>query len=111
MDSNQFMTLLMAQLTNQNPLEPLKDSEMLSQFAQLNSVETLRSIKTLMSNTASSNQTGYAASLLGKTVTAARSDGRALQGVVTEISIEAGRIFVHVGNEYALLSDVIQIKE
>ena len=33
--SAQFMQILMAQLTHQNPLEPMKDSEMMSQFAQL----------------------------------------------------------------------------
>jgi len=109
-DSNQFLTLLMVQLTHQNPLEPLKDSEMLSQFAQLNSVEELRNIRTLMNDTASANQTGYAASLIGKSITAGLSNGKALEGVVTSVTIEAGVVYVHVGEEQALLSDVVEIK-
>jgi flagellar basal-body rod modification protein FlgD len=109
-DTNQFLTLLMAQLTNQNPLEPLKDSEMLSQFAQLNSVEELRSIHTLLTDTASANQTGYAASLIGKTITANRASDEDLSGVVTSITVEAGKVYVHVGKEVAMLSDVVEIK-
>jgi flagellar basal-body rod modification protein FlgD len=109
-DSNQFMALLMAQLTHQNPLEPLKDSEMLSQFAQLNSVQELSNIRTLMTQSASANQTGYAASLIGKSIRAALSDGSSLQGIVSGISIESGKVFVQVGDKQALLSDVTEIK-
>ena len=109
-DSNQFLSLLMAQLTHQNPLEPLKDAEMLSQFAQLNSVEELKNIRTLMSDAATSNQTGYAASLIGKNICAATSSTTTLEGLVTGITMESGKVYVHVGEEQALLSDVIEIK-
>lgn len=110
-DSNQFLTLLMTQLTHQNPLEPLKDSEMLSQFAQLNSVEELKNIHTLMANSAAANQTGYAASLIGKSIRAALSDGTSLEGAVTSVTIEATKVYVHIGEQRALLSDVVEIKD
>jgi len=106
-----FMLMLLAQLSNQNPLEPLKDSEMLSQFAQLNSVQQLQGIQTLMGQVASANQTGYAASLIGKTITANLDDGKTLAGVVTGITLEAGKIFVHVGDQKAPLNSVVEIKD
>ncbi len=109
--TNNFMLMLLAQLTNQNPLEPLKDSEMLSQFAQLNSVQELQTIHSLMDQMASANQTGYAASLIGKTVRAALDNGKSLEGVVDGITFEAGKIYVHVGEEKALLGSVVEIKE
>jgi flagellar basal-body rod modification protein FlgD len=109
--TNDFMLMLLAQLTNQNPLEPLKDSEMLSQFAQLNSVQELQTIHALMDQMASANQTGYAASLIGKTIRANLTSGKSLDGVVTGITMEAGKVYVHVGEEKALLSDVVEIKE
>ena len=110
-DSNQFLTLLMAQLTHQNPLEPLKDAEMLSQFAQLNSVEELKNIRTLMSDSAAANQTGYAASLIGKTITAAIDSTQTLQGIVTGVTVDGGKVYVQVGNDQALLSSVVEIKD
>ena len=110
-DSNQFFTLLMAQLTHQNPMEPLKDSEMLNQFAQLNSVDELKNIRTLMMEVATANQTGYAASLIGKPIKAALANGKSLEGVVNGITMEAGKVYVHVGNEKALLSEVVEIKD
>jgi flagellar basal-body rod modification protein FlgD len=110
MDSNQFLTLLMAQLTHQNPMEPLKDSEMLGQFAQLNSVEELRNIRSLLSGSTSSDQIGYAASLIGKTIKATRAGDDDLAGVVTSITVESGKVYVHVGKQEALLDDVVEIK-
>ena len=32
LDSSQFMQILLAQLTHQNPLEPMDNAEMMSQF-------------------------------------------------------------------------------
>jgi len=42
--NSQFMLILLAQLRNQNPLEPLDDTAMISQIAQLNSLEQLQQI-------------------------------------------------------------------
>lgn len=43
-DTDTFMKLLLAELKNQDPLEPMKNSEMLGQMAQLNSLQQLTSI-------------------------------------------------------------------
>lgn len=43
-DTDTFMALLLAELKNQDPLEPMKNSEMLGQMAQLNSLQQLTSI-------------------------------------------------------------------
>ena len=40
-DKNQFLLLLVSQLKNQNPLEPLKDTEFVTQLATFSSLEQL----------------------------------------------------------------------
>ncbi len=42
--SDQFMKLLLAQLRNQNPLEPMNNSEFMGQMTQLNSLQELTKI-------------------------------------------------------------------
>jgi flagellar basal-body rod modification protein FlgD len=44
MDGGEFMMILLAQLRNQNPLEPMDDKEMIAQMAQLNSLQELQKI-------------------------------------------------------------------
>ena len=43
-DVNTFMTLLVAQLKNQDPLEPQQGAEFVAQLAQFNSLEQLINI-------------------------------------------------------------------
>ncbi|MFZ5808672.1 MAG: flagellar hook assembly protein FlgD [Chloroflexota bacterium] len=43
-DANAFMAILLAQLRNQNPLEPMDDKELVAQMTQLNSLEELKKI-------------------------------------------------------------------
>ena len=105
-----FMTLLLTQLTHQNPLEPMKDAEMMSQYSQLNSLQELQKISTSMTALTSGNQIGYAASMIGKVAKVAKDDGTSLNGTVTAVTIEAGKVFLHIGGESAPLSNVTEIK-
>jgi flagellar basal-body rod modification protein FlgD len=108
--SNDFMLLLLAQMTHQNPLEPLKDSEMMSQYAQLNSVQQLQSINSALSQMMAFNQTSYAASLIGKVAKVAKDDGNTLEGEVSGVTVESGKIYIQIGEEKAPLSNVVEIK-
>jgi len=110
LDSSQFMEILMAQLTHQNPLEPMNNAEMMSQFSQLNSLQELRDIHTAMDKLSASNQVMYLASLIGKTVKVNRPDGNILEGVVSEVITEKDNPQLLIGNEKAPLSDVIDVK-
>jgi flagellar basal-body rod modification protein FlgD len=110
MDSNQFMQILMAQLTHQNPLEPMDNAEMMSQFSQLNSLQELREIHTGMDNLSASNQVIYLSSLIGKTVKVNRTDGKVVEGVVEGVVIEKDNPQLRIGNEEYPLDDVIEIE-
>lgn len=68
---NQFLTLLTAQLQNQDPLNPLENTELTSQLAQINTVsgiagisEKITSLMTALNN----NQGIQAASIIGKNI-------------------------------------------
>jgi len=108
-DSSQFMQLLLTQLTHQNPLEPMNNAEMMSQFAQLNSLQELRDIHTAMDGVASSNQTSYAANLVGKTVKINSTDGSPVEGVVTGAVLEKNNYQLRIGDKTYALSDLLEV--
>lgn len=110
LDSNQFMQILMAQLTHQNPLEPMDSNEMMSQFSQLNSLQELRDIHSAMDKVSASNQTNYLASLIGKTVKVNRPDGKFLEGVVDGVLVDGDTPQILIGSETVDLTDVLEIK-
>lgn len=110
LDSDQFMQILMAQLTHQNPLEPMDNSEMMSQFSQLNSLQELKEIHAGMDKLSASNQVMYLASLIGKTVKANRTDGKIIEGVVESVVTENNNPQLRIGDEDVSLDDVIEVQ-
>jgi flagellar hook assembly protein FlgD len=64
-----YMKLLVTQLQNQNPLEPLNNNEMASQLAQFSSLQQLESMRLSFADVLITINRSYANSLLGKNVT------------------------------------------
>lgn len=68
---NEFLELLVAQLNNQNPLEPQNNGDFIAQLAQFSTVEGVERLNGSMENILSgyqSSQALQAASLVGRTV-------------------------------------------
>lgn len=90
-DSEQrFLKLLVTQLNNQDPLNPMQNAELTSQLAQMSTVSGIEKMNTtlssLMSQTTSS-QVMQAASLIGTTVLAPGSSVTAGEGA-TPFAVE-----------------------
>lgn len=64
-----YMTLLITQLRNQNPLEPMNNQEMASQLTLFSQLEQLESMKVSFANVLATTNRNYAHSLLGRNVT------------------------------------------
>ena len=68
---NQFMTLLVTQLQNQDPLNPMDNAQITSQMAQLSTVTGINQLNTTLQSLMSAyqaNQSVQAASMIGKNV-------------------------------------------
>ena len=68
---NRFLSLLVAQMKNQDPLNPLDNAQVTSQMAQLSTVQGIENMNSSLQAMAASlgaNQMSQAASLIGRTV-------------------------------------------
>ncbi|MFP4592710.1 flagellar hook assembly protein FlgD [Ralstonia sp.] len=70
---NTFMKLLVTQLQNQDPLNPMDNSQMTAQLAQINTVSGIQNLNTTMTNLASQSAASQGAALIGRTVQAPSS--------------------------------------
>jgi flagellar basal-body rod modification protein FlgD len=103
-DQDKFMTLLITQLKNQDPLNPLDNAQVTSQLAQLNTVtginklnDTLETLKTDLA----SSQSAQAVNMINHGVLAAGtsmqvSEGKAIFGV--EVGSFADQVQVDIKN-------------
>lgn len=63
-----FLKLLMAQLTHQDPMEPMDNSQFIAQMAQFSSLEQMYNVSNGFNKMASIMQSNEAAGTLGKMV-------------------------------------------
>jgi len=111
-----YMSLLVTQLQNQNPLDPMDNQEMASQLAQFNQLQQLETLNTSFSGMLESAQRSYASSLIGKEVSYAATleDGttETVTGQVTEVTLgKDSEIVLTVGDQTVSLSDVTSIRD
>lgn len=110
-----YMRLLVTQLQNQNPLEPMDNSEMAAQLAQFSQLAQLESMNSNFAEVLDTTRRNYAASLIGKEVSfvgeTVSGETDVISGVVEQIfnNVE-GEIVLSTGNHTLGLSDVISIK-
>ncbi|MFQ6035760.1 MAG: flagellar hook assembly protein FlgD [Sedimentisphaerales bacterium] len=111
-----YMRLLIAQLQNQNPLEPLDNNEMASQLAQFSQLQQLETMNHSFAKVLTSAERTYAASLLGKQVSfLAETETGALDtqnGTVEQVYNNVDEeISLVVGNHIIRLEDVLSVKK
>lgn len=111
-----YMKLLVTQLRNQNPMEPLDNKDMAAQLAQFSQLQQMENLNSSFSRVLDSVQRSYASSLIGKHVSfqAIGEDGglESNSGVVEEVNVAgAGNIILTVDNQRVTLADVTSIRD
>ena len=106
-NSDTFLSLLVAEMTNQDPLEPTSNTEFVSQMAQFTQLSYAQDSSTYA-------KANYAASLVGKTATATKMDGAeqvTKTGVVESVTKSGKTYIVNIGGESFDISKVTGVKE
>jgi flagellar basal-body rod modification protein FlgD len=120
---DQFLKILITQLQNQDPMQPLEDKEFIAQMAQFSSVEQLVNISGQL-NTMNMSL-GNVSGLIGKQATwmqdtsdgsneyaldgSTTSDGAYLKGIVDAIVVRSGVQYAKIGSNEVPITDIVQI--
>lgn len=106
---DQFLKILITQLQNQDPMQPMEDKEFIAQMAQFTSVEQLMNISTQL--TAMNQSLGSVSGLIGKDITWTDTATQLPKtGNVESIVVSNGIQYAVVGNERIALTDITQIQ-
>lgn len=88
LDIDSFLTLLISELQNQDPLDPMDNSEMVAQIGQIREIGATDQLTSTLGNLASSQELVTASSLIGKSVNGLDIDGTPVEGTVDKITVE-----------------------
>ena len=110
LDQEDFLKLLVAQMTTQDPLNPTKDTEFAAQMAQFTSLEQTRSMSSEISKMRMEQEFLQANDLLGRIVVLQNiSDNSTVQGLVSAVTVEEGTPKIKVGEKVYTLDQVVGV--
>ncbi|MDL2220240.1 hypothetical protein LJC55_01085 [Eubacteriales bacterium OttesenSCG-928-N14] len=106
---DEFLQLLVMQLANQNPLEPVSDTDFIAQMAQFSALEQMTSLN-------SSFNSGQAQQYIGKTVIVetqadAFSEPELVKGKVTGVLYQGGKNYIMMGDLAFETTSIVGIVE
>ncbi|MFD0587581.1 flagellar hook capping FlgD N-terminal domain-containing protein [Paenibacillus sp. GCM10027627] len=110
---DQFLSILVTQLRNQDPMQPMQDKEFIAQMAQFTSVEQLMNMSGEMA--LMRNSIGSASSLIGKWAEWSEYDENGqvtqLHGQVDSILSKDGLLYAKIGDKEVALDYLTSISE
>jgi flagellar basal-body rod modification protein FlgD len=95
-----FLNLLVIQLKNQDPLEPMKNEEFIAQLAQFNSLEQMINLNKSFDSMLALQSLSSASSFIGREVAWYGEDGEQMSGTVLEVELDSGIPLLNVEGQY-----------
>src|SRR3954467_7248288 len=95
-DMNTFLKLMITELQQQDPLNPLDNKDMLNQIAQIRAVGASDQLTKTLSSVLLGQNISSATNLLGADVSALTDNGTAITGVVNRVAIDKGVPKLHI---------------
>lgn len=115
-DLDSFLKLLISELQNQDPLNPMNNSEMVQQIGQIRQIGATDDLTRTLGNLASSQELVTASSLIGHSVRGLADDASSVNGVVDRITVETSSenqkrtVKVHVGGKTMDIKNIREIQ-
>jgi flagellar basal-body rod modification protein FlgD len=104
-----FLKLLVTQLSAQDPMNPQKDTDFIAQMAQFSSLEQTRSMQSDISGLRGEQQVLQANGMIGRTVALQDNSGATITGVVSGLSLATGTPQIIVNGQAYPLSSLLGI--
>ena len=96
LDVNDFLKLITVQLTSQDPMKPMEDTQFISQMASFTSLEQMKTLSKNFAAFSAEQRLSSAQNFLGKIVTVSTSVGD-VTGEVTAVTLAGGAPRLSVG--------------
>ncbi|MDD4439174.1 MAG: flagellar hook capping FlgD N-terminal domain-containing protein, partial [Tissierellia bacterium] len=108
LDMKDFLNLLVAQITNQDAMNPMDNTEFIAQMAQFSTLQAMTDLTEMALQ-------GQATSLIGKNVVVAGYSNYGEltvdEGIVQRVTIHSGKTKLYVNDTEYEYSNVMEIKD
>jgi flagellar basal-body rod modification protein FlgD len=116
LDIDSFLKLLISELQNQDPLDPMDNSEMVQQIGQIREIGATDQLTRTLTTLSQSQELVTASSLIGQSVQGLADDASEVDGIVDRITVETSAqndsrsVKVHVGGKTMDINNIREIQ-
>ena len=113
---NDFLKLMISELQNQDPLEPMSNSEMVQQIGLIRDIGATDQLTRVLTNLSGSQELVTASNLIGRTVQGLADDSSEVTGTVDRVTVDtesengARSVKVHVGGKTMNVKNIREIQ-
>ena len=108
-DISQFMKMMITELQNQDPLNPMQNSQIMQELGQMQQITASNKLTTTLDGVALGQSLSNATSLIGKKIDGIDDNGNPATGVVQKVSVANAVAKLQVGAQIVSLSNVQDI--
>lgn len=105
----QFLKILKAEMSNQNPFEPINNSDFMNQLTSLQTLESTTLMNDALTQLSQMMQLTTASGLIGKHIKAVSSSGSSVEGIVSKVIQDNGKVYLIVSGQKVPVSGVQEI--
>lgn len=107
--ADDFMKLLITELQNQDPTEPLKNENLLQQISTMRNLSANIELSDALKAITTNQQLATAATFIGKTVTGITTGDQRVRGVVQSAFLRDGEAFISIGTREVPLKSISDV--
>jgi flagellar basal-body rod modification protein FlgD len=104
--SQDFLKMLITELKNQDPTQPVSNAELLQQLSQMQALQSNVELKSTLQDFANNQQVASGASFLGKQVSGNDSRNNPVSGVADRVFLQDGTLMIGVGSSSLSVANV-----
>jgi flagellar basal-body rod modification protein FlgD len=104
-----FMKMLIAELENQDPTQPMSNQDLLTQLSTMSQLQSTQDLDTALQSNTNNQQLSIASSFIGQNIQGTDSNSNPVSGIAQQAILQNGAAFVAVGNTLVPLANITAV--
>jgi len=109
LSSEEFIRVMLTELSNQDPFDPQDSSALLEQMSSLRNIESQLALQEQLSDLVLQNQIAAAGGMIGKVVSGLNDSNAAVDGLVTSVRVVNGKAILELDTGQSLAMDRVTV--
>lgn len=110
LDLDEFLKVMITELQNQDPLNPMDNAQILQQISQMREIQSTDQMRETLDSVLLGQTLVSASTMIDREITALSETGTEVAGRVESVTIEDGKPLLHIGSEKIRLANIRSIE-